>query len=232
MTPVPNHSNSDQVLFAISAAGPQGTFHVTSTPFYDGRFSGDWDVLHGSFVNSVLDGGVHLAAVREVWITGRHPETDRHEHIAAAFRTTIAALPSLETIVFVVPTVPGIRPAGPNLGLCPNALDRRGFVPPKLRTLRVVYGDDVPKGGIVDQLNLGRLLAQVEPGAYGYFDTLLLAMKPWLVVSRADLQRLKGRFATVKYRHVDRMPTMPVPDYCVEPYAGPGGSSSWLGSLW
>ncbi len=232
MAPVPSRSSFDHAFFAISAAGPQGTFHVTSTPFHDDRRERGWDAHHGSFVNSVLDGGVHLAAVREVWITGKHLDTERHAHITAAFRTTIAALPALETVVLVVPTESGVQLAGPNLAVCPNALDHCGLLSPRLRTLRVVYGNDVNRGPLVDHLDLGRLLVQLETGAYGYFDTLLLDTKPSLAVSPADLQRLAGRFATFEHRYVDRMPTMPLPGYCVEPYAGLGGSCTWMGSLW
>ena len=235
MTPVQSRFVLHQVFLAVSATGPQGTFHVTSNPFYDNPHSeGGWDAHRGSFVNSVLGGGIHLAAVREVWVMGKHPESVRHPHITAAYRTTIAALPALEIIVFVVPTEPGIRPTEANLCVCPNTLHCCGPLSPKLRTLRVVYGNHANSGLLVDldQLDLGSLPAQLETGAYGYFDTLLLDTKTPLFVDPADLQRLIGRFATFEYRHVDRMPTMPLPDYCMEPYGGPGGSRSRPGSLW
>ncbi|EJF58771.1 hypothetical protein DICSQDRAFT_162733 [Dichomitus squalens LYAD-421 SS1] len=219
------------MYLSITAVGPQGAFHISSEPFRDEHRSGDWDLFYGSFLNNILCNSIHLSAVREVWISGKHPEAGRQDHITAKFKSTIAALPALETIVFVMTTISCSPPQGPNLTLCPSALDA-GFAPRKLKTLRVVYGNAAYRGRIVEALSLKRLLQHMDTGFYGYFETLILQMEPWLVVSRVDLQRLKGHFATVKYRHVERVPTMPVPDFCVEPYAGPGGSSSWLGSLW
>ena len=225
-------SERDDILhFVITAAGPQGAFHIASEAFRDEHCAGDWDLLHGSFLNDVLCNGMHLPAVRELWISGKHPHMGNQKHITAKFKSTIAALPALETIVFVVTTTTCTPPEGPNLALCPSVLDA-GFASHKLKTLRVVYGNATHRGLVVETLSLRRLLQHVETGVYGYFETLILQMEPWLVVSRVDLQRLRGHFATVKYRHIERMPTMPVPDFCVEPYAGPGGSATWTGSLW
>ena len=85
----------------------------------------------------------------------------------------------------------------------------------------------------MNQLDLSRMLGELETGAYGYLDTLLLEMRPGLDVSPEDLERLERHFATVERRYyVGRTPTMPLADYCVEPCGGSGGTRSWLGSLW
>ena len=247
MSPLPDRSSLNILFFAITAAGPQGTFHIATVPFYDYDSSlpgPDWDFNQSATLKSILGRGLCLPAVRELWISGVHPEVDRHTHIAAAFKTAIAGLSALETIVLVEP-VQGYPPSGSTLGLCPDALDAgaggsepRSAPPPNLRTLRLVYGDGGTHwlrdwDGDVNELDLGRLLAELETGAYAYFDTLVLEMRPWLDVGSEDLQRLKGHFATVERRYyVDRTPTMPLPDYCVEPHGGSGGTRSWLGSLW
>ncbi|KAM5542225.1 hypothetical protein V8D89_004098 [Ganoderma adspersum] len=247
MYPLPDRSSLNILFFAITAAGPQGTFHIATVPFYDydSRLPGpDWDFNQSAALKSILGRGLCLPAVRELWISGVHPVVDRHTHIAAAFKTAIAGLSALETVVLVEP-VQGYPPSGSTLGLCPDALDgggaggseSRSVPPPNLRTLRLVYGDGGTHwlrdwDGDVNQLDLGRLLAELETGAYAYFDTLVLEMRPWLDVGLEDLQRLKGHFATVERRYyVDRTPTMPLPDYCVERYGGSGGTRSWLGSF-
>ena len=241
MNPLPDHPPSGGLFIAISAVGPQGTFHIATLPFpYRGDTMGiGWDMTHGIVLMSLIGGAAHLLpAVREVWLSGVHIDMDRHMHIAAAFKTSIYALRALETIVFVEPPQ-GYPPTGPTLCLCPDA--QRPSASPNLRTLRLVYGNDArsgwaespPVGGAMNQLDLSRMLGELETGAYGYLDTLLLEMRPGLDVSPEDLERLERHFATVERRYyVGRTPTMPLADYCVEPCGGSGGTRSWLGSLW
>ncbi|EJF58772.1 hypothetical protein DICSQDRAFT_182295 [Dichomitus squalens LYAD-421 SS1] len=206
----------------LSARGPEGTFHISTDTFEDSPdLQIDWDDFR-----FVLSAGQHLQAVREVWITGIPPQNS----ITAAFKSVIAALPALETVVFVITRVTSETDV--NSSLCPDPPPDPGFASHKLKTLRLAYGNDSYRRGSVVKLSLRRLLEQVETGAYGYFQTLILQMTGRLVVRNGELRRLQARFATVTFEHIGQMPTMSLPDYCVEPYAGPGGSSSWPGSLW
>nr|VWO99537.1 Cytochrome P450 monooxygenase CYP52X1 [Ganoderma boninense] len=228
-------SSTRQMLVTISATGPQGTFHLATLPFCvpnDLMARAGWDSTYGTFLGSILNDSPCFSAVREVWISGVHPETHDHTQIAAAFTGAIAGLQALETIVLVEPPR-GYSRATPTLCLCPDA---HGSVPlpPNLRTLRLVYahGAGWTRVGITNCLGVDRLLAELETGAYGYFETLVLEMRRWLDVSPEDIVRLRGHFATVECRYVDEPPTMPLPNYSMEPYGGPGGTSSLLGSLW
>ncbi|KAI1784702.1 hypothetical protein LXA43DRAFT_1041239 [Ganoderma leucocontextum] len=230
------HPKNYRKHLTITAAGPTGTFHVSTESFrgvdVDAERREGLDVSPEPFLDSILCDCVHLRAVREVWVTGMPPQAGRRPYRDATehFKSTIAALPALETIVFVVTAV------GPQLEvdlcLCPSAHDP-GFASSNLKTLRIVYGSDTHAGrGSVEKIRLRKLLDQVGTGAYGYFENVLLQMTRRLVVYGKDFARLKARFPTVTFQHIDSIPTMPLPEYCTEPYAGPGGSSTWHGSLW
>ncbi|TBU30860.1 hypothetical protein BD309DRAFT_991209 [Dichomitus squalens] len=190
----------------LSARGPEGTFHISTDTFEDSAYAQfDWDDLR-----FVLSAGQHLQAMREVWITGIPPQNNN----TAAFKSVIAALPALETIVFVITQVTS-----------ETGVDAIRASPPKSSRRCALHT-------ATTLTSLRRLLERVETGAYGYFQTLILQMTGRLVVRKGELRRLQARFATVTFEHIGQMPTMSLPDYCVEPYAGPGGSSSWPGSLW
>ena len=228
LLPRPEYSSECYVYFSVSAAGPKGTFHVLTKLFLDP----DAFPQPFPFLDAILCGCVHLRAVREVWVTSIPPWVGtlvRHD-MTEHYRSAIAALPALETVVMVVAAV------GPqldvDLGMLPSARDP-GFASPKFKTLRIVNGSGAHTDrGPVEKVRLTKLLNQVGTGAYGYIENVVLQMTRRLAVNRKDLARLEAHFGRVTFQRIDSMPTMPLPEYCTEPYAGPGGSSTWHGSLW
>ncbi|PIL29915.1 hypothetical protein GSI_07825 [Ganoderma sinense ZZ0214-1] len=234
MIPFVDRRFSTKLLVSISAVGPQGTFHLATLPFHTpNTFTAapGWDNAYATFLGSILGDSSSFSAVREVWISGVYPEAHYHTRIAAAFREAIAGLQALETFVLVEP--PRSFPhAVPTISLCPDA-QGSAPVPPNLRTLRLVCEDGAHWGrsGGGNRLRLGVLLAELETGAYAYFDTLVLELRSWLDVTPEDLVQLKAHFATVTCLHVDQSQTgRPLPDYCVESCGGPGGTGTLLGA--
>ena len=221
-------------LFSISAAGPRGTFHISTESFRSVKCD-PREVLNVSarpFLDALLCGGTHLRAVREVWVTSADPRTEErlYRDATECFQSTIAALPALETVVLVVAVVGADLEV--DLGVLPSAHDP-GFASANLKTLRIVHGSNSHAGEeSVEKVRLTKLLDQVGTGAYGYFENVMMQMTRPLEVDEEDLARLEARFRKVTFQRIHSMPTMPLPEYCTEPYAGPGGSSTWNGSLW
>ena len=227
------YEESHFMYLSITAAGPKGTLHVSTESFHGMSVQpqAESDASPKTFLSTILRNYAHLRVVREVWVTATPPPPDRpplHDAMDH-FRSTIAALPALETIVLTVTTIGSQLEV--DLGLCPSAHDP-GFASPNLKTLRIVHGNGMTGKRPVEKIRLTSLLDQIGTGAYGYFENVLLEMTRRLVVDGEDLARLRARFSRVTFQYFDSMPTMSLPDYCTEPYAGPGGSSTWHGSLW
>ena len=150
----------------------------------------------------------------------------------------VAALPALETAVVVVasPVRAGDQlDLEVDLGLLPSAHDP-GFASSNLKTLRinVMYENSGARTGgeLGQKMRLTKLLDQIWTGAYGYLENVLLQVTRPLEMDGEDLARLEACFGRVVFERVDDVhTTMPLPDYCKEPYAG-GGSGHWIGSLW
>ncbi|KAM5542244.1 hypothetical protein V8D89_004117 [Ganoderma adspersum] len=233
----PRPGGRDQMYLNVSAAGPKGTFHAATESFLGVDVEPRREELDASpqrfpLLDAILCGCVHLRAVREVWVTSVPPRTGKRLSRGATehFRSTIAALPALETVVVVVAAVGAQLDV--DLGLLPSVRDP-GFASPNLKTLRIVHGSGAHTGrGPVEKVRLTKLLDQLGTGAYGYFENVVLQMTRRLAVNGKDLARLEAHFGRVTFQHIHSMPTMPLPEYCTEPCAGPGGSSVWHGSLW
>ena len=229
---------------SVSAAGPKGTFHACTENFRGEETEPRrrLDVPPQPFVDAVLRGCTHLHDVREVWVTSVHPPgTARrfYRDTAEHFKAAIAALPALETAVVVAVTVIGTGAEVDlevDLGLLPGAHDP-GFASPHLKTLRInVAHENGPRTGkrkkSVEKIRLTKLLDQIGTGAYGYLENVLLQVTRPLEVDEEDLARLEACFRRVAFQRIDSVPDMPLPEYCTEPHASPGGSSTLYGSLW
>ena len=124
-----------------------------------------------------------------------------------------------------------------DLGLLPGAHDP-GFASPHLKTLRINVehenGARTTRKGekSVEKIRLTKLLDQIGTVAYGYLEDVLLQVTRPLEVDEEDLARLEACFRRVAFQRIDSVPDMPLPEYCTEPHAGPGGSSTLYGSLW
>ena len=236
----PHPEGRHQMYVSVSATGPRGTFHAATESFPDGYTEHQREELVASsspqpfpFLDAILCGYLHLRAVREVWVTSVPPRTGKRlfRNATEHFRSAIAALPALETVVIVVTAVGAQLDV--DLGMLPSARDL-GFASPNLKTLRIVNGSGAHAGrGPVEKVRLTKLLGQVGTGAYAYFENVVLQMTRRLAVNGKDLARLEAHFGRVTFQHIHSMPgTMPLPEYCTELYGGPGGSSTWHGSLW
>ncbi|KAI0757622.1 hypothetical protein C8Q80DRAFT_1265515 [Daedaleopsis nitida] len=94
---------------------------------------------------------------------------------------------------------------------------------------RVVSDGEMPG---VPRLDLSRVLDQLKSdSAYStYLEHIIIQVTHQVAVDEDELKALERFFATVRFEYVDELPSMLLPEYCVEPEMNT--SQKWRGMLW
>ena len=212
-------------------------------PYFSGTVVGAETAVHiqiprttSWWVDTLMSPGVSLLDVREAWFDGIYPsegmdtyerEGDplpmhtvitNHEIVARQVRNMVmAALPALETIVVVFHDYY----VEPHLHLLPN-MNHPSFVSKNLKTLRIVVTLDLLSGSHPMNstekitLKLLEMRKELATGRFRYLETIIFQVAPHVNVSDHDLQRLRKYVKTVEVEHVDTVPKMQLPEYCIE----------------
>ena len=173
-----------------------------------------------------------LLAVREVEVTNIRMADVEFKVV----QSIITSLPALENLVLKRDDLDGIMTPIflADLSLCPSALGP-SFQCHRLRTVRLAYGLSRRSSQSYTRyaLSFKKVFAQLQSGAYDYLKHLVVQVAWQLVVSEADLSRLREHFLTVQVEYVDVLPDLPLPSYCDEPRAGLYKErAEWRGALW
>ncbi|KAI0741809.1 hypothetical protein C8Q80DRAFT_1274171 [Daedaleopsis nitida] len=195
------------------------------------------------WMSGILSDHALRLSVHDVWI-GSIPASEAFHAFYAPVRDFIAALPALETVtIFVDRSKWPVEE--PSVRFLPRA-DSDGrdtrfrSSASKLKTVRIVHGydsaaarqkyvDDRAYGKLLvphapTRLRLSALLREMETGAFGYLDHLVLRVASFFEIDEGELDRLRTHFSTVRVEHMDtpRAMMFPLPDCAVEPESFPG----------
>ncbi|KAI0762387.1 hypothetical protein C8Q74DRAFT_147390 [Fomes fomentarius] len=177
-----------------------------------------------------------LRTVRELWISAAFvAQTDWLTQCCVNAGAVFNALPNVHTVVLV--TIDS-RAHAPDLSPLPIVAGSSSFDFSHLKTLRLVQCI-APNRRRLDiyaakqerqMLKLGLMLEQLASGMYCYFEELVLQMTPHFETDPSEVARLGDYFPYVWVEQIAEAPRMPLPECCVSPDDGPGGSCTWTTS--
>ncbi|KAI0757635.1 hypothetical protein C8Q80DRAFT_1265522 [Daedaleopsis nitida] len=215
---------------------------VTSKNCY--RVGRRWQLGNDSplpWVPQMLSPEEGLSDVRELWLVNITENVAQYAIVAKT-------LPALETIALVFDIYPVRSHAWsatvtPDLSILPHV-----YWPdhcPSLNTLRIICGFSDYRETVqqvacirneemgVPRLDLSRVLAQLRSQSSKYsgnLEHIVIQATPQVAVNSDELKQLERYFTTVRLEYVDELPSMPLPEYCVEPEMNV--SQKWRGLLW
>ena len=216
---VSNTDTCDYFDLSVTAAGLKNAL----------RFSRDFHTL-GEQLPRFFRHSSAYSHVRDVWIVNVPGTVSRHvwDNIA----TVLAGFTSLETVT-VVCDYTRFFDARTNLSLLPKFSDP-SFSCSRFKTLRLVHWltktiSNIPSVAFI-RIPLRKMLSQLQSGEYAYIENLTLQHTIHFDLDSNEIEDLKEYIPNVRRELIEALPTMPLPDHCVEPARGPAVTFST--SMW